>query len=173
MILLRFFIIKNEYKRCAVQQNSVVSAKSTAIATTASANVSWRSSRIYNWFSYLRVSITVYLFNISLLLGNIRYKCMFLRSTLSGHGLFYHGMVTEAGELALIFISPGILPALRNCREIHIDATFHIVSVLFYQLMTLHVMAYGQVSLLYQWTINICNKIELFYITYDWNIIYN
>ena len=75
---------------------------------------------------------------------------MFLRSTLSGHGLFYHGMVTEAGELALIFISPGILPALRKFREIYIDATFHIVSVLFYQLMTLHVMAYGQVSLLYQ-----------------------
>ena len=115
--LLRFFIIKNEYKRCAVQKNSVVSAKSTAIATTASANVSWRSSRTLNWCSCIRVSITVYLFNISLLLGNIRYKCMFLRSTLSGHGLFYHGMVTEAGESALIFISPGILPALRNVNS--------------------------------------------------------
>jgi|LakMenEpi03Aug12_release.lakeMendotaPanAssembly.Ray.scaffolds.fasta_scaffold1091347_1 hypothetical protein len=54
-------------------------------------------------------------------------------------------MVSDEDDSALIFISPGILPALRNCREIPIDATFRMVPGLFYQLMTLHVIAYGHV----------------------------
>ena len=71
----------------------------------------------------------------------------FISNSLSGNQ-FYHGMVTEGNEYALIFISPGILPALRNGREMHIDATFCIVPHLFYQLLTMHVIAYGQVIII-------------------------
>jgi hypothetical protein len=69
------------------------------------------------------------------------------RFTLTGHGVFYRGMVALEDD-ALVFISPGILPALRNIKEIHIDATFRIVPVLFYQLMTFHAALYDHVSYL-------------------------
>ena len=60
--------------------------------------------------------------------------------------LFYRGIVSATGNgSALVFISPGILPALRNVREIGIDATFQITPLLFYQLMTFHVIAFDNV----------------------------
>jgi hypothetical protein len=70
----------------------------------------------------------------------------FTRNTLRGQGVFYRGMVTHENDYALIFFSPGILPALRNVKEIHIDASFRIVPLLFYQLMIFHAVAYGHVS---------------------------
>jgi hypothetical protein len=71
---------------------------------------------------------------------------LFTRNTLRGQGVFYRDMMTHENDYALIFISPGILPALRNVREINIDATFRIVPVVFYQLITFHALAYSHVS---------------------------
>ena len=70
-------------------------------------------------------------YSIKLFLKDLRYREM----------LFSIMALSYEDDSAFIFISPGILPALRNCREIHIDATFRIVPGLFYQLMTLHVIA--------------------------------
>ena len=66
-------------------------------------------------------------------------------------------MVSDEDDSALIFISPGILPALRNCREIPIDATFRMVPGLFYQLMTLHVIENGHIRYAYNLFIALFN----------------
>ena len=53
-------------------------------------------------------------------------------------------MSTAAGT-ALLFVSLALLSQLRQAVQLHADGTFRTVPKMFYQLFTLHFMAYGKV----------------------------
>ncbi|XP_045032066.1 uncharacterized protein LOC123474201 [Daphnia magna] len=66
------------------------------------------------------------------------------RKTLNQSADFFHGRVSTDTGNAFIFISLALLPEIRTTREIRSDGTFKTVPNLFYELFTLHVLAYGK-----------------------------
>nr|CAH0103572.1 unnamed protein product [Daphnia galeata] len=66
------------------------------------------------------------------------------RRTLYGEAEFFKGRLSTATGTAFMFISMAILPLIRTTKEIHADGTFQVVPDLFYQLLTIQVMAYGR-----------------------------
>ena len=64
---------------------------------------------------------------------------------LNGENQFFFGRVVDGGE-ALVFINVEALQALVDAIEAHMDGTFHSKPRGFYQLATLHAVAYGKVS---------------------------
>ncbi|KZS10525.1 Uncharacterized protein APZ42_024988 [Daphnia magna] len=67
------------------------------------------------------------------------------RKTLNQSADFFLGRVSIDTGNAFIFISLALLPEIRTTREIRLDGTFKTVPNLFYELFTLHVLAYGKV----------------------------
>jgi|LakMenE01Jun11ns_1017448.scaffolds.fasta_scaffold8596583_1 hypothetical protein len=63
---------------------------------------------------------------------------------------FYCGRVQDGLDSALIFINIPLLHALVNAEIISMDATFDTVPFQFYQMASLHAMAYGHVRNCYQ-----------------------
>ena len=62
-----------------------------------------------------------------------------------GHRQFYFGSVTIGDDTAMIFINVAVLRTLVDTQEIHMDATFKTVPRLFYQMASLHAIAFGYV----------------------------
>lgn len=61
--------------------------------------------------------------------------------------LFFHGTVRSDEDddvpgVGLIFVSLLLLGQLGEATSMHLDGTFHTVPALFYQLLTIHVIAY-------------------------------
>lgn len=69
----------------------------------------------------------------------------FYRKNKKGTEDFYAGRVDCGEQSAVVFISRATLPALVEANELHIDATFQTVPVMFYQLLTIHAIAYDEV----------------------------
>lgn len=70
------------------------------------------------------------------------------RETIRGD-LFFHGTVRsdeddDVPEVGLIFVSLLLLGQLGEATSMHLDGTFHTVPALFYQLLTIHVIAYNK-----------------------------
>ncbi|XP_045032435.1 uncharacterized protein LOC116927525 [Daphnia magna] len=66
------------------------------------------------------------------------------RKTLNQSADFFHGRVSTDSGNAFIFISLALLPEIHTTREIRSDGTFKTVPNVFYELFTLHVLAYGK-----------------------------
>ena len=77
--------------------------------------------------------------------------CLLTRRTVkSGERNFYSGCVRRNGHVAIIFISPDILPSLNTSDVILMDATFKVVPSYppeLRQLMTLSVVTFDQVNI--------------------------
>lgn len=62
---------------------------------------------------------------------------------LTGVNQFFFGHVTSGLDEALIFVNVCTLPAFLDSRGIHMDGTFRKTPRGFYQLATVHAMAFG------------------------------
>lgn len=67
------------------------------------------------------------------------------RLALDGVEEFYSDSVTLGNGTALVFINITLLQAQVDAEELHMDATFDSIPRQFYQLATLHAIAYGHV----------------------------
>jgi hypothetical protein len=68
---------------------------------------------------------------------------------LNGEHQFFFGRVTSGDGEALCFVNVGSLPALLDAVELHMDATFHAQPTGFYQLASVHAIAFGTVSIFF------------------------
>ncbi|KZS06489.1 Uncharacterized protein APZ42_030044 [Daphnia magna] len=68
------------------------------------------------------------------------------RKTLNQSADFFHGRVSTDSGNAFIFISLALLPEIHTTRDIRSDGTFKTVPNVFYELFTLHVLAYGKLN---------------------------
>lgn len=61
---------------------------------------------------------------------------------------FYHGppIISANGQVALLFISLGVIQLLDSATQLHSDGTFFAVPEIFDQLYTIHVSAFGKVK---------------------------
>lgn len=78
------------------------------------------------------------------------------RNSLDGVNRFYHGRVTSTTGSALVFVSVPLVSYLRHAKEVHADGTFKTVPRFFYQLFTLHMVAYKKVMLRLKYFLSIC-----------------
>jgi len=64
----------------------------------------------------------------------------------TGDANYFAEAINSDDGQALVFISRHLLQALADCKEMYIDGTFRTVPSLFYQLVTVHVRAFANVS---------------------------
>ena len=81
----------------------------------------------------------------------------------NGTATFFKGRVTSVdGASAFVFASTAVLSHLRNAEQIHGDGTFATVPNMFYQMFTLHLVAFGKVCMCFSYMFNMFSKFNAF-----------
>jgi hypothetical protein len=73
---------------------------------------------------------------------------LFTRLNFSGNEEFFAGAVYVQTDMALVFLSRPLMDSFANARQFFLDGTFQTVPIGVYQLLTIHVAAYANVSTL-------------------------